>query len=423
MSWIFFILYFTLLALLVHKWSVFRLQNFDPKVITSLAAVKMLIGAFYVFCHISYINGGDVLHYFNDGNIIFSHIDNPLHFIQLVFGGNGGEIPTHLSEPIYAMGFWSDPAAYMVVRLNALFRLFSFGNIYTHGLFAGFLSFIGIFAIAKVFVRYLNASKIAILSLFLFPSLLFWTSGLQKESITVLCIGWITYFTISAGNGSFMKRYLILTIVAACLLFVTRSYLLLLFMPSIVAYLVTSKRPKYPLLNYFGVYALAFLLLVFLPVPLLGMSGLDILSNKIHQFSSLRVGNTSIDLAYSNYNMLELIQYLPRSLFNTIVRPTPGDINTLYLALSGVESWIVTFILITFFFRFRRFNEKQKNIMLFCLFYGWSFLIVIGWIVPNIGAILRYRSISLLFLVPIGLNAINFTKIFQLFSPKKNKTA
>jgi len=74
-----------------------------------------------------------------------------------------------------------------IIRLHSVIQFVSFGSAYIHSLFMCFIALIGL---KHLFIAFQPYSKINPLLFFfailLFPSILFWTSGILKEPILLL---------------------------------------------------------------------------------------------------------------------------------------------------------------------------------------------------------------------------------------------
>ena len=100
------------------------------------------------------------------------------------------------------MNFWSRSYNFglindnqTIIRFNALIQFFSFGNYQIHNILFNLLSFTGLLAIWKFFKTKFEVKKwMLLLSLFLFPTVLLWTSGVLKESILIFALGFFLYF-------------------------------------------------------------------------------------------------------------------------------------------------------------------------------------------------------------------------------------
>ena len=82
----------------------------------------------------------------------------------------------------------------------------------------------------------------------------------------------------------------------------------------------------------------------------------------------------------------------PQALSLSIVRPYPSDVRHLLSLVAATE---ITLILLLFvvFLLWRKNKTPLNPFLLFCIFFSFSVLMMIGYTVNNLGAIVRYRSI------------------------------
>lgn len=414
-TYIFLVLYISLLVLLVYKYSFFQSNILTKRSLIVLVLFKMFAGIFYIYINKYHIQGGDIFNYFNDANIIFEQLKvNPFNYFRLVFFANNVAIPSDLIIPINEMGFWTDTGSYMIVRFNALIRLISFNNIYINGVFAGFFSFIGSFLIAKVFEQNLKVNKIIIFSIFLSPSLLLWTSGIHKEFISVLALGLILYSFFKLIKRLNNLKYLFTFIIGISLFFFTRNYMLLALIPSLTSWFI---HKVFHIRFRRAVYFNLLLFIAFMnyqKIPSYNKTGFEVIIEKRIQFENLKQGNTYIELDKIDANFISLMKNSPKALFNTIARPHFGEIKNIYLALSSFESFLVSILIILALLNFHKLNKKESNLVIFMFMYSIFLLLIIGWIVPNIGAIVRYRSLALIILIPTLLHVILRNKNYSI---------
>lgn len=401
LSYFLLISYVFIIAFIVGKLNFFKSKVISKKVIISLLLFKLFAGIFYIFINKYYVNGGDIFMYFKDANIIFEQLySQPINYFKLVFYPNNIEKPLELKGPIYEMGFWQDTGSYMLVRFNALVRLISLNNIYINGVFAAFFSFIGSFLIAKVFEKHLKANKIVLYSIFISPSLLFWTSGIHKEFISVFALGLILYNFFKFFEKKKLAVHFFGFIIGVILFFFTRNYMLLALIPSLMSWvLYKTIKIKYKK----AVYISLVLLIAFMSyqkIPSYNKTGFEVVIEKRKQFENLKQGNTSIELDKIKPNFISLMMNSPKALFNTIMRPHFGEVENIYLLLFSLESFFISILLLVSIFYFPKLSFAESNMIVFMLLYSFSLLLIIGWIVPNIGAIVRYRSIALILLIP-----------------------
>ena len=105
---------------------------------------------------------------------------NIFHFLQVI----------HL--PLEYMYF--DPKTYMVIRLVNPLIVFSFGSYLITTVLLDWIIYAGIWRLFIVFSdHYPNRVKLFALAILFFPSVLFWGSGILKDTITFSCTGWVAY--------------------------------------------------------------------------------------------------------------------------------------------------------------------------------------------------------------------------------------
>lgn len=81
----------------------------------------------------------------------------------------------------------------LIIRINTLIHFVSFRNVYVHGLIFSFLSFTGLLLLIKAFKKWLKNIRITYYLLVLFPSILFWGSGITKEAVLIVALGLFFY--------------------------------------------------------------------------------------------------------------------------------------------------------------------------------------------------------------------------------------
>ena len=99
-----------------------------------------------------------------------------------------------------------------------------------------------------------------------------------------------------------------------------------------------------------------------------------------------------------------------------MLRPYLSDVRHILSLAAVTETYVLLFLFLTFLFWKKR-NAKSVQSLIFiyfCLFLSFSVLITIGYVVNNIGAIVRYRSIVLPFLLTPVFCGINWERINNL---------
>ncbi|MDX2001007.1 MAG: hypothetical protein SFW35_01115 [Chitinophagales bacterium] len=371
------------------------------KFLLSIFITKCLLSVIYWELHVSEYGGGDSFFYFLDGEIIGNKMaGEQWKYLQLTFGPNGGEIPSNIAPEIELMGYWTDTSDYMVVRFNAFVYPFSFGNPYVHGIFMSFLSLSGLLALYKGVSQFsLHNKQLLKVAIFGIPSVLFWTSGLHKEGLLIFALGWFFYAIFSMGSGKLNWKYINLAIVSSLFVYLIRDFVFFLLLPGLVAYLLSKRFPKYTLPINLAVYLSTAIIGAQLYILPGGINYLQLIAQKQAAFKALTGGNTTIELHDFEPNLLHMAVYAPEAFFNVIIKPVAVGFTPISHFLIVIENLFFLLMIVTalLFLDYKRF--KVHPAMIWFKLYGLSLVILTGFIVPNIGAIVRYRSIALPFLL------------------------
>lgn len=134
-----------------------------------------------------------------------------------------------------------------VIRFNSLIYFFTNGFAYTHALIFSFVSFIGILKLAEAFSQFTVVKlKYIFLVMILFPSLLFWSSGILKEPFLIFGLG---YFVYSIFINSKIKKRLIYFLIGFFILLTFKLYVLIGMLLAMIFYFILKKlqnvRPVY----------------------------------------------------------------------------------------------------------------------------------------------------------------------------------
>jgi hypothetical protein len=134
-------------------------------------------------------------------------------------------------------------------------------------------------------------------------------------------------------------------------------------------------------------------------------------------FQILR-GNSRLYLPVLTPDLSSFLHILPTAFLNGFFEPLPGSGGQLiYIAFSIelIPIWLLLFYALIHLLRSRL---RLNGFALFCLVFSLTGLLLIGYIIPFAGAIVRYRSIYLPFLLAPALNILRDQPLFQ----RLNKT-
>ncbi|MCC7050445.1 MAG: hypothetical protein IT239_01520, partial [Bacteroidia bacterium] len=390
-----------------------------------LFLIKLLAGLvlYLIYTrHYVYRNTSDAFRYFDDALVVFNDIlKHPKIYFKILFGyhSNTSDCTYYYDlmsnwTKAYDYGLYNDNRT--IIRANMFLMLFSGGNYYVHIILLNFLSFLGLILMLRFFLSYIKVKTFALaLIIFLCPSLLFWGSGVLKEGVLLFGLGLLVYSFKKTINKNY--RHFLFLLLAIFLLIYTKFYVLMAIVPALVAmWIIKLTQTKKKFLTYLSVYFLGFIFITFLAPYLLNYDFVATLSAKQKDFINVANdwgANSKIETPLLNNQPINLIKYLPNALITALFRPFFFDAKNGMMLISSVENLFYIFLFsLSIIYNNRK---KAHQIIYFSLFFCITLGALIGWVTPILGAIVRYKTPLLPFLVIIPIYYIDFSKLPLIF--------
>lgn len=417
MEHLLFAAYLVLFAWLVTKTGFFKASGLTPSQLVIIFLLKVMAGILYGWIGVYYGEMAQMVdtwayHY---ESLTEYHLlqSNPKLFFSNIFQNTyqDGYTKFLASEN----SWWNDLKGTFFVKTLAIFNLASFGNYYVNVIFYSFLSLFGPIAIYRVMMDVFPGRKLPVLlATFLVPSVIYWTSGLHKDGVIFVGLGIVIYhiyFGLKEGDFS-VKRWLAI-LFGVLLVLVLRNFLIIPILPALLAW-VLSVRLKYKPWLIFSIVYILFITLFFTAKfihPRLNFPE-EVVAR---QEAFLKLGGGSaVPVNKMKPTFANFVFNSPQAFTLSTIRPYPSDVRHLLSLAAAAE---INFLLLLFiaFLIWRRKGTPWSPFLLFCVFFSFSVLMMIGYTVDVLGAIVRYRSIVLTLLVVPVLAQIDWAKINRLF--------
>lgn len=391
------------------------LPAFWCKVIGALA-----LGFLYQY----YYAGGDTYNYHTHGSRIVWNtiIDSPSEGLQLLFGKAGyGAQPYKAASRIL---FITDPSSYFVVRIAAILDLFTFSTYSATALLFSVFSFAGSWMLFKTFysIKPELHKLIAIATLFI-PSMVFWGSGLLKDTLTLGALGLLTYGIKSVfidkrkGVG-----LIIMVLLSTILLFEIKRYIILCYLPAALIWIYIGNLSK---IRSMAIRIVLLPIIICLAV-LSAYFSAALISKNDERYSLDKLAKTAQITAYdiryytgkdagSGYQLGELdgsfssmLRLAPAAVNVSLFRPYLWEVRNPLMLLSAMESFI--FLVLTIYvlvkLRWNIVKALSEPNIIFCLIFSIAFAFAVGVATFNFGTLARYKipllpfySLALIFLI------------------------
>jgi hypothetical protein len=409
--------------LVLFAWLITRIKFFTKTGLTNsqlviLFLLKVMAGIFYGWIGVFYWQMAqmqDTWVYYNESLVEYKLLlSHPVDFFTSLFHNTYED--GYSNFLVSENSWWNDVKANFIIKIMAVFNLFSFGNYYVNVIFYSFLSLFGPVAIYRVMKDVFPTQKFSVLVFtFLVPSFLYWTSGLHKEGLIFVGLSLMIYhFYFGFKEKRFPAYRILLILLGFLMVIILRNFLILPLLPPLIAWSISYKLKARPVIIYTGVFLFS---LVFFFTARYISPKLDFpaaVATKQQEFIGL-VGNSSVSVNKLEPNFISFLVNAPQALSLAAIRPYPSDVrHLLSLAAAAEIAFVLLFFLIFLFWR-----TKQATIspfILFCVFFSLGVLFMIGYSVNNLGAIVRYRSIIFpLLLVPMAAK-VDWSRINQFLS-------
>ncbi|HEY1113260.1 MAG TPA: hypothetical protein VGE66_06845 [Chitinophagaceae bacterium] len=393
--------YLVLFAWLVTRIPFFTKSGLTPAQLIIIFLLKVMAGIFYGWIGVYY---GELAQMVDTWAYHYESIKS----YEILLTNPSNFFPSLFHNP-YEQGFtrflssndswWNDLKGNFLLMILSFFNLASFGHYYINVIFYSFISFFGPIAIYRVMQDVFPAKKAAVLiASFLVPSFIYWTSGIHKEGLIFIGLALVVYHIyFSLKEKRFSLPRVLLILFGFTLVLALRNFLIITLVPALVAWLLAERLRYKPVWIFSSAYLL-FITLFFTARyihPALDFPEAVVV--KRGEFLQL-LGTTSIDLPRLEPNLSSFLVNAPQAFSLAAIRPYPADVHHLLSLAAAIEINVLLLLFVVFLILRRR-DHTARPFLWFGVALSLSILFMIGYSVNNLGAIVRYRSIVLPFLI------------------------
>jgi hypothetical protein len=360
----------------------------------------------FTLIFVYYYKSGDSIGYFNGsyvlGNVLF---DSPSDFFELILHPSSKNFPGHLRQYTDSIFYSGSSEEWLMVKLMTPLALITFNSYLAMNLIMSLISFWGSWKLLKVFKHMLpNKANIVFYSTFLIPSVIFWGSGIMKDTLTHVGLSYLIYtlYTIVIKK-QFKFIFLPGIIIWFFITYSLKSYIIIAFMPTVflLFYFHYKAKIKSGVIRFISTPFIIALIMI------LGFFGIKTLSDSSEKYQAEKLeakvkgfhtwhsslGGSSYDLGVVDYSATGVLMKLPASLNVTFFRPYIWEAKNPVVLISAIESLaiFVLFILILIKSKLRPFKFLNhiflKSSLLFIIIFGFT----VGFTSYNFGALGRYK--------------------------------
>jgi hypothetical protein len=381
-----------------------------------LAFTLRVIGCILSACMYQYYyHGGDTFAYYHGTISIWNILwDNP-SLLYEAFTGKANEFSFELYNyfrETNATEFLHEESTYMVLKIGGLIGLFTFKSYLSIGFVLTYFSFRGCWLMFLTFSDlYPKLHKqIAISTLFI-PSVFFWgAAGLMKDTITMACIGYMTFHSYQIFlKGKIRISSILKLLVCFYLTFIIKAYIIIAFLPALFVWIFFSYESKIRN-KYLKILArpificFAFLMVMFFYQVLSSGSkrySEDALLGYVegiqgdHSDTKRGGRESAYTLGHIELTPIGILKKVPAAINVALFRPYLWELRKPIFLPSALEGFLSLLFSLFIFYKVG-IIQTIKNLfsdpnVLFCMTFSLIFAFAVGFTSFNFGALARFK--------------------------------
>ena len=358
---------------------------------------KLLMGVLLGLIYLYYYDGADTWLYFQGA----------LELSESFGLGDTGNLSPSL------MDFLNRPRAMFFTRITAFLSMFGFKNYWITSIYFSIISFLFIAHFVRTIVFLFPRQKWSvIIAFFIFPSFVFWTSGIVKECLAVSGLLHFASTVLRLVQGkenesvtSVEWKDILLAAIGFLLSIKLKYYFVALFLPVFGSFVLIDKVFSNNSKRQIGFFVIL-MLCIYLILPQFLNWNL-----KYENFLNSIVLNYRTMISYSDpsnvvyFPTLEptwsgILRSLPKAVFYGFFRPWPLDGGNFFKIYVGVENFFLLIGIILAVGGVRRITLDVVAIITFITISAGLLTIAS----PNLGSLARYKVVYLPFMVMLAVN-------------------
>lgn len=365
---------------------------------------KLMAGIFLGLIYTYYYTIGDTFGYFEDGKtlarIARTDFDSYLSFLWA-----GDE-----TSSIWPGLNFIQPRALFFSKITSIFCTLSYDNYWIVCIYFSFISFLSVWYLVKKIVAFYPETMIgAVLSFLFFPSVVFWGSGLIKESFALAGLFFLSSMFLKTWNKQPINVMAwVLMLLSLWIVWKLKYYYLAVFLPVVITALITRTLvSRFKIENFWGEIAMWCCILL---IPSALISSLhpnfyphrlmDVVVSSNHEFKAISNSQDLIHYHELQATVGSIIQNIPLALVSGIFRPFITEAHGSLQIFGAIEN---LFLLILFLFAIpaiiRIARSKHRLLIFSTIVFVAVLCVFLALSTPNYGTLSRYRVGFLPFLV------------------------
>jgi hypothetical protein len=391
---------------------------------------KIFAGLAFAGIYLFYYGGGDTVYYYWGTESIVRMMGKDFStFLNIMAGNQSAEVFSMFDATTGWPTYWRDPNSFSVCRFNVPFYLLGLGSYLGNTVIMNLVLYLGVWRFYKMLVGlYPSNSKWLAIAVFFIPSVVFWSSGILKDSwtLTAILFMFTNFYFIFISKNKVLKNMLWL-IFWSYISFSIRPYIFYVSIGSGLIWIGFSAI-KAIKSSFLRTIALPFIIIfawisgVFIIAQTSTMAGKRYSSVDAMLETAWIIqddlkkdyyGGNSFDIGEFEPTLAGVVKKAPSAIIAGMFRPFIWEGNGILMILSGLEHLIMMLLFAYLIFKTRLFGfftGLRKDPFLLALFVmALTFAFSVGLTTSNFGALVRYAIPIKMLMILVFVQLINKT--------------
>jgi hypothetical protein len=357
---------------------------------------RLLLGLLLGYLYSEYYGDGDTFSVFRDATTLSSAArHDSFGYISFLWsGGEGSSLWAGLSNHQHRSLF--------MIEWVSVVNLITGDNYWVTSLYFSLFSFLGGWYLVRVVTNLWPASSsVAVFSFLVYPSVVFWSSGVTKEAVALPCLFILSgIFLIFWNSGRLPWRHWIIIFIAGWICWRLKYYYAgIFFSVTGTTLIVKTLQTKFKLMR------MGISLLLWVTVFAFLTGGITILHpnfdpeelprvivDNYEAFAKLSDPHKMILYPDLKPTLLGLLQYTPKAFFSGLFRPFIWEADSWIVILSAIENTSLILLFLTAIVSYKQFDLGVDTLLTLAVM---TYIILLGVLLPlstpNFGTLSRYR--------------------------------
>jgi hypothetical protein len=346
--------------------------------------------------YVHYYGESDTLIYFQEGlklnELLFTDVRLYLNFLW----SNAGD-DSFLHTLVY-----TDKRALFMVKISSLILLLSLNNYWLASIYLSIISFVASWKISSILHHYFPEKRNAILFSFLFiPSVVFWSSGVVKESValaSLFCV--VSHFILLYKDKRLAWWQWLISFICVWLLYNLKYYYLAVVMPVIITSLIVQLLASYwpkrsfvqELVLWLTIFCTFSLLVTQLHPNFYPSRFLSVIYDNYLAFVANSAPEDVMHFQYLSENWINVALLSPWAFVSGLFRPFIWESTNALQTIAAIENTCFLVLTVSSLHTLKTLSKHADRILIFAtLVYCFVLCVFLTLSTPNFGTLIRYR--------------------------------